>query len=113
MTMSHPIVPGDRLGVLDNAGRVLSIYVPQRVEEELKSERDRLQAEVQDLRQALERARKEIAARDQKIETLTATLEEYLGFTAEELVDLENNGISLGEIVTRLEQEFPSSGEKK
>jgi chromosome segregation ATPase len=119
--MSDQISLSQQLELRDASGRTVGVYHAARVVEELTAERDRwrqevshLRAELLSLQRALDGARREAeesaalaAGRVRQIEQLEGLLNllnTYLGFTPEELADLEQNGVSLAQAIDDIER---------
>jgi len=117
--MSDSLHETQSLELRDAAGRVLGSFVAGRALAEVAAERDRLRADVerlkaelQEARQALETARREAARIEaERIESRKAIaelLKEPPTFTEEERADLERNGRPLEGLIEELEREQPS-----
>jgi hypothetical protein len=119
--MSDQLSLSQQLELRDASGRTVGVYHAARVVEELTAERDRLQEEVSHLRGELlslqrlldgaRRGAEENAAlaagRARRISQLEELLNTYLGFTAEEIADLEQNGVPLAQVIDEIERTVP------
>ncbi len=84
---------------------------------ELTAERDRLRAEVAELRCALDGARQEArdknaiaAERDQYLKSLHALLSKDVHITPEDIAEMDKNGVEFGAIIAELENDLRSRG---
>jgi hypothetical protein len=112
--MSNQVNPGQRLELRDASGRVLGYYVPasefelrfgnaaehspqakaeqkpwEQICKELTEERDRLRVEVAEIR----------TERDQYLRSLYALIPSRFNFDEQELAALEQNGLTLDQIL--------------
>jgi hypothetical protein len=113
--MSDALHETQSLELRDASGRVLGSFVAGRAVAEVTAERDQLRAEVERLKTELEAARREVAdktaieaERNQYRKALSDLLKEDLSFTDEELLDLEQNGMTLEEVIEELERKNPT-----
>ncbi len=101
--MSHPIEVSQRVQILDPEGKVTGSFVPERLFQQLMSERDDLRAEIDRLREEVANLRKANASteleRDQYLKSLYFLLPKDFTFTEEEILDLQQNGVSLEETI--------------
>lgn len=105
--MSDHVNGENRQELRDSSGRALGTFVPSPVFQELAAERDGFRAEVEQLRQRLaaEQA-KRVAAEEERDGYLKALMLEVPPLTAEEVADMDRNGVELGQIIAELEEEW-------
>ena len=123
--MSMPFDLNGGLKMCDEQGRTVAVVLANQAFEKLTTEtnqfRDeaaRLRAEVLELRRALEAAREELkdkaaitAERDGYRKSVLALTREDFTFTAEEIADLDKNGVTLDEkFFEQLEHDLRTRG---
>lgn len=108
--MSDQIDFSQRLEQLYATGDMVGIVLTPKTFQDLNAERDRLRAEVVELRQALEAARQELRDKAAIVAERDLFLRELEGFRAERIADADKNGIDLVELIAELEQDLRMSG---
>jgi uncharacterized coiled-coil DUF342 family protein len=114
--MSDSIDLAEGLELRDASGSTLGVFLPQRILNELVSERDSLRLQVVEARQEVDRLRRVIAEngpaateglraeRDAYLKTLHALLRKEITFDAQELREMESNGITVEQILAEVGQ---------
>jgi hypothetical protein len=98
------------LELRDAAGHTVGIFWAQKAVQDLTAERDRLRAEVAELRQALDAARQELRDKAAIMAERDLYLRELEEFWVDRMAEADKDGVDLGEFITELEQDLRTRG---
>jgi predicted RNase H-like nuclease (RuvC/YqgF family) len=105
---------GDTVGIVLAPNAVQELTAER---DQLREESNRLRAEVAELRRALEEAKREVrdkadivAERDQYLRSLHALLAKDVQITAEDIAELDKNGVDVADVIAEIETDFRSRG---
>ncbi|HEY7157874.1 MAG TPA: hypothetical protein VH575_28205 [Gemmataceae bacterium] len=108
--MSDQFDLSQKLELRDATGHTIAIFWAQKAVQELTAERDRLRAEVAELRQMLDAARQELRDKAAIVAERDLYLRELEEFWAERIAEADKNGTDLGEFIVELERDLHARG---
>ncbi len=91
--MSIPLNPNQILELRDASGQIVGFFTPEKAWKDLLAERDQL-------REELEKVKEE---RDNFRISVEALMQKKITFTAEELEDLQKNGLSFEQVMEEIQ----------
>lgn len=95
---------GEQLRLCDANGRIVGVFLSPGTLEQMNAERERLTKEIEELREQLDKAKREVAVLEQDWHSMFRLLPKELQVTEEDIREAIQNSRPLEELIQELEQ---------